>query len=210
MVLLGGLASCGGEDGPKTARESIVAPDLSKTAVTRGEIERSGNGTVDAAFLQYWWLLQYQAFSDVVTQFDPALVRVIGADTMVEAFKSQTAYYRGVRPRIVSRYEVGRTTTVTYVVADSGGAMNFRSTRFERRDGRWQIVYDAFLDSAIRQSVQDATQASIDPNAAKPSRQAVAAGIAAASCKASTSGLGRAYSDVTLKLLAEALRHAIQ
>jgi hypothetical protein len=179
------LASGCSSDEQKVSRNvatrSIVdqAPPLNDVLIPTREVENAPPGSVRRAFLEYWRLLQYQALADAIGRVDPGLVRYIGADQMAEAFKAEAPYFRSVKPRITDVRSTGRIRTVLYTVKDANGDATPRSVQWQRVRRGWRVRYDAFLDIAIRDAVQNATQLAVDPEATEPGRRAEQAGYKA-------------------------------
>ena len=180
LVLVGG---CSTDDdvAKKVSERSIVerAPPLGEVLISESDISRAPRRSVRRAFLDYWLLLQHQALPDAVDKFDPGLAGYIGTDQILEAFKAQAPYFRSVKPTITGARSHGETATVLYTVKDINGVATPRSIRWRRIGGDWRVAYDPFLDTAIRDAVQTATQNAIDPGASLPSRRAVQAGYRA-------------------------------
>jgi hypothetical protein len=184
------LAGCGGstdEAAQKLASRSVVdvAPPLRKTLVSQREIDASPPGSPRRDFLQYWSLLQYQAWPEATSLFEPGLLRTIGVVHLVQVFTAEGAYFRSVKPRVVGVDRHGNRATVRYVVQDLSGKETPRSISWQRSSGHWRIVYDPFLDAPLRDAVQHATQISIDPTPPTVADEAVKAGEDAATRQAS-------------------------
>ena len=181
VLVLAGGCSTDDDVGEKVSERSIVerAPPLSEVLISESDIRQAPRGSVRRAFLEYWLLLQHQALPDVVDRFDPGLAAYVGTEQILEAFKAQAPYFRSVKPTITAARSRGDTATVLYTVKDINGVATPRSIRWRRVGGDWRVAYDPFLDIAIRDAVQTATQNAIDPGATPPSRRAVRAGYRA-------------------------------
>ena len=165
----------------KVAQRSVVeeAPPLSAVIIRPNQIDQQPAGSVRRAFLEYWGFLQHQAVSDAVDMIDPGLVAHIGAEQIAEAFKAQAPYFRSVKPEITDVRSADGTSTVFYEVKDIQGVETPRSVRWRQIGGAWTVIYDAFIDVAIRDAVQSATQTAIDPLARDTGRRAIQAGFSA-------------------------------
>jgi hypothetical protein len=64
---------------------------------------------------------------------------------------------------------------------DRDGISPLYTYLLRRRGAKWFIVYDTFLEAALRGAISQVVQASIDPDAKRASARAVAAGNQAAS-----------------------------
>lgn len=182
-IVLGlGCDSDDSEVSREVAQRSIVerAPPLKEVVVSQREIEREPADSARRAFLEYWSLLQFQAIADAVAKFEPGLVEFVGADRISEALKTEAAYFRSVKPRITGVRSATDGSTVLYTVKDINGVLTPRSVRWRRIGGDWLIAYDPFLDLALREAAQAATQIAVDPEAPEPGRQARQAGDRAA------------------------------
>lgn len=182
-------AGCGGDG--ETAREvaqrsvSEGVPPLEKTLITQRDLDSVPAGSAERAFLTFWRDLQFQAWDRALATYEPQLVRAVDGSNLVEALKSQGAYFRRVKPEFQSTIKDGDTATVRYLVESPSGPKTPQSVSFQRRRAGWSIVYDPFLDVALLEAIQAATQAQIDPRAQEVSARAIQAGLRAARLQSS-------------------------
>jgi hypothetical protein len=195
MAALAGavIGGCGGEDEDPAPAGSVIeqAPPLKSVLITSADRRRFDADSVERDFLSYWSALQFQALHDVATSFHPGLLKEIGMQRLAAAIRLEAAYLRSVKPRIERVQQRSQDATVYYVVKDVRGKETPRSITFGRFNGTWKIVYDSFLDDALRDSVQNGTQIAINPAAPKAPKQAVQAGYSAGQLQSSF--LGRRF-----------------
>lgn len=84
-------------------------------------------------------------------------------------------YFRSTKPEIVAVRSTRGMKAVMYRAPGAKGTPEVLSTTFRRIASRLQIVYDPFLDDAIRDYIQTATQTAVDPTAQTPAKQALRA-----------------------------------
>lgn len=177
------LFACGGGD--STAAEVGGKSVVGDTKVLRGAlvsqrlIERQPTGSPQQALMRFWSSLQYQAWSDAASAYEPGLVAVVGQDKLVEALAHQGSYFRSTRPTGLSTLTSAGNKTVRFVVRGTSGDAVPRSITFHQTGDGWKIYYDPFLNEALQSSAQAATQLLIDPSSEKLSPKALAAGDAA-------------------------------
>lgn len=177
------LYGCGGGD--STAAEVGGKSVVGDTKVLRGAlvsqklIDRQPMRSPLQALMRFWSSLQYQAWSDAASAYEPGLVAVIGQDKLVDALAHQGSYFRSTKPTGLSVLTNAGRKTVRFVVKGTSGDAVARSITFRKTAKGWKIFYDPFLNEALRSSAQAATQLTVDPSSDKLSRKALVAGDAA-------------------------------
>src|SRR4051812_25793256 len=166
LVAAGCLSSCGGgadQEARAVQKHSIVAKASPLTKVLVSDREVADAHSASRALLSYWSALQYQAWDDAALSYDKSMRDFIGAARLQNALANQVAYYRSAKPTHVrTRMSEGRAVTV-YEVVDAKGNSTPASTTWQREGGRWAIVHDWYLDSALAQAAQLDLQTKIDP-----------------------------------------------
>lgn len=174
------IASCGGGDDDaglsKVQKRSIVAsaPPLKEVLVTSAQINDQPAGSAQRAFLTYWSDLQYEAWANAASAYDPPLQRALGLDRITEGLKAQAAFYRSARPQLRGTSKEDGRTTIRYTVKNADGEEIPRSITWVRGGG-WKIFYDPTLDDGLAQAARAKVQTAVDPTAQKPSKSALRA-----------------------------------
>jgi hypothetical protein len=176
------LAGCGGSAPPTpdaVQRDSITADVRapSKNEITDADLKRIKDDTAPRAFLEFWSDLQWQNWVGAVDRYSPGLRRVVGARNLLEALKYQAGVYRGAKPSVRKASRRRGFTVVRFALSDQSGNRQLSSTIWRREAGRWRLVFDGLLDGALRSWAQNRTQQLTSPDAAKPTKQALKAGI---------------------------------
>jgi hypothetical protein len=176
------LTGCGSStrQTPDAVQSSSITADVrapSKTEITGADLNRIKDDTAPRAFLEFWSDLQWQDWVGAVDRYSPGLQRVVGARNLLEALKSQAGVYRGAKPSVRKASQRRGFTVVRFAFADESGNRRLSSTIWRREAGRWRLVFDGLLDDALRSWAQNRTQQLTSPDAAKPTKQALKAGI---------------------------------
>jgi hypothetical protein len=171
------LSGCSGNDSGAVGSESIVTPP--DHLISSADVSKTPVGSAERAFLRYWSVLQYSAWTAAVSAFEPSLVRFIGAPQLVEALKTGSSYFRTVKPTLRGRVRAGDEVIVRYRVENPAGSVVTSSISWRRTPRGWRIHYDPSLDGLLQASAQAQVQTDTDPTAAQPSKRALQAGLAA-------------------------------
>ncbi len=175
------LVGCGGDsDGGVTQRsiaEKVQPP--ANALIAEADVTSADSGSAAQAFLAYWSSLQWQAWPESARFFSPAFQDYIGTGRIVEALKSQAAFFRSTKPEIKQEYTRNGLRIVRYEFVDGQGRKTTSSTTWQRQNGSWLLVYDSYLDIALRGWAQAREQQTTDPGARTPSAKALQAGIQA-------------------------------
>lgn len=177
LLAAAAFTSCSGKENDAVSAESIVTPP--ERLISSADIAKTALGSPERAFLRHWSALQYSAWSVVLSNFEPALVRFIGAPLLVEALKPGAAYFRTARPMLRGRVRVRDQVIVRFRVQNIAGTSVTSSISWRRTSLGWRIHYDPSLDAMLQASMQEQVQAEIDPTAAQPSKKALQAGLGA-------------------------------
>jgi hypothetical protein len=175
VVLLVGCSSGGSE---AVSSQSIAS--LKKHLVTSADIARTAPNSPARAFLQYWANVQYRAWSAALSQYESALATTVGVVNIVEAMKTQSSYFETVKPVVEGTAHTGNEAIVRYQIPDAAGDLFATSMSFRRNGNRWLIHYDPQLDGMLQTAETARVQNAVDPNAPKPSKEAIKAGADAA------------------------------
>jgi hypothetical protein len=179
-VIAGGLALLATSGGDDDSQKPETAAASGKPAfISNREQGRYAKNSVERAFLDYWASLQYGAWDDAVTFFDPGLRDFIGSERLSESFKNQDTFYAHTSPHIVSVQRKGRNRAIRYRFVDPSGAESRRAITFRREGKKWRIVFDSYLDDVLRAYAQSVAQQRINPTAKAPGARALRAGAAA-------------------------------
>jgi hypothetical protein len=171
------VAGCATTDSEPVNSQSIAAP--AQNLLTSADISEVPAGTPGRAFLQYWSNLQYRAWSAALSAYEPTLARSIGVGQLVEALKTQAASFATSKPVLRGTTRVGDQYVVRYSIPDATGRLFASSISWRRSAGSWKIHYDTQLDGMLQLAAQTRVQNEIDPNASRPSKAAVQAGVQA-------------------------------
>ncbi len=181
------VGGCGNKDAaPETEkRASIAAPVRApaSTEITAADLRRVKPQTASHAFLEYWSDLQWQDWVSALGRYSPGFRRVVGTSKILEALKYQASFYRSVKPKIERESTRQALTTVRYSF-DTSGTRRLSSTILRKQDGRWTLVFDVLLNGALQSWAQTRTQQLTAPGAAKPTKEALKAGIEASELQA--------------------------
>jgi hypothetical protein len=178
------LTGCGSSTRPTPdpVQSSSITADVrapSKNEITDADLKRIKDDTAPRAFLEFWSDLQWQNWVGAVDRYSPGLRRVVGARNLLEALKYQAGVYRGAKPSVRKASRRRGFTVVRFALSDQSGNRQLSSTIWRREAGRWRLVFDGLLDGALRSWAQNRTQQLSSPDAAKPTKQALKAGIEA-------------------------------
>jgi hypothetical protein len=186
LICLFGVVAlgCGSSTQKRQAQQLENASVLSNTAplsdrlVKQSEIGSASDAAAVRTFLQLWSLLQYQAWDQAEQLFQPGLREAIGASLLSQALAQNVVMWQATKPKIVTATG-GATAVITFMARNEVGAMVPASISFQQTGGSWLVSYFSLLDGAIQRTVQQRTQAQIEPLATKPSPEAVRQGFAA-------------------------------
>jgi len=184
VVVALAVSGCGRSD--STSRDAVESHSItegvrapSRSEISDTDIRRFKRLTASRAFVEFWSDLQWQNWVDAVDCYSPDLQRVVGVSNILEALKYQASFYRSVKPVVQQETTRRGLTTVRYSYADPSGTRNLNSTIWRQEHGRWALVFDGFLDTALQAWAQFRTQQITAPNTPKPTKQALKAGIEA-------------------------------
>jgi len=139
--------------------------------ITRSEIGSYPKSSVQRAFLRYWSSLQFGAWPEAISAFEPGLADFIGRDRLTEALMLQGGYVATVKPSLVEVKRVGDTMSIRYFLEDPTGKDRPQSNFWVERDGSWKIIRDSYLDEVLRAHAES----EIDPATKNPSARAAQA-----------------------------------
>ncbi|MDQ3648283.1 MAG: hypothetical protein M3433_06835 [Actinomycetota bacterium] len=180
-----GLVACSND--PATSKREITGASLqvgASGALTQDppplslrDVEREREGSPQRAVLQLWFLTQWGSLPTVIERYDPTVRRRVGVSTLVDGLAVARPTQLAARPRVayVLRTDLGTVVGVDTFVRGSPPIQD--SFLLNKRGREWLVLYDSVLDrtfSSYRQFVLSANPG------AKPSKEAVAAGKAAA------------------------------
>lgn len=176
------LTGCGGSTRQTSdaVQSNGITADVrapSKNEITDADLRRVKDGTASRALLAFWSDLQWQDWVGAVDRYSPGLQRVVGVRNLLEALKSQAGMYRGAKPSVRRETRRRGYTVVRFTFTDQSGNRQLSSTIWRREAGRWRLVFDGLLDGALRSWAQARAQQMTGPDAAKPTKQALKAGI---------------------------------
>jgi hypothetical protein len=172
------VAGCASNGSKSVSSQSIAAPPA--RLLTSTDIKKGPAGSPERAFLRHWSYLQYLSWSAAVSDYEPALARSIGVTRLVEALKTQATYFPTAKPLFRGTVRVGDEFVVRYSIPDGSGHLTPTSVSWRRVNGEWKIHYDTQLDGMLQTAAQLRVQNEIDPNASRPSKKAIQAGVEAA------------------------------
>jgi hypothetical protein len=171
------VSACGNSaEGPAAS----VPPD---NIVSRSEVDRYPKGDVQHAFLEFWSALQYQAWAEVISYYDPSFRDSVGTVAIIGGKKLNASSYPLIKPSILGVTRQGDLTTIKYAVRLSDGTQERASVTWRKVRGTWQIVFDSRLDAELNQFAEDrveiARSGGLPTDLDKVSPSAVRAGNAA-------------------------------
>jgi len=180
VALPASVSGCGGgaKDEARELRAQSIISDpqpVSATVLTAKDLAHYKAGSVERAFSEYWSALQFEAWRTAASYYEPTLRTYIGDDLLLPALEGQAGIFLSNRPVISQVEHLNGETLVKYILRDTGKNETTRSMAWRRVQGKWRIVYDAFLDRALAESRQLEVQAQVDPVAQKPSPEALRA-----------------------------------
>lgn len=187
LICLSGVVAlgCGSGTQKRQAQQLENASVLSNTVplsdrlVKQSEIGSASDAAAVRSFLQLWSLLQYQAWDQAEQLFQPGLREAIGASLLSQALAQNVVMWQATKPKIVTATGHGATAVITFLARNEVGTVVPASISFQQAGGSWLVSYFSLLDGAIQRTVQQRTQAQIEPLATKPSPEAVRQGFAA-------------------------------
>jgi hypothetical protein len=172
------ITGCASEGSAPVTSQSIAAP--SKHLLTSADIDKAPAGSPARAFLRHWSNLQYLSWSAALSDYEPTLARNIGVKQLVEALKTQAASFPVVKPVLRGTARVGDEYVVRYSIPNVAGDLFPTSISWRRIGRSWKIHYDTQLDGMLQTAAQARVQNEINPNASRPSKEAIQAGVEAA------------------------------
>jgi hypothetical protein len=156
--------------------------------LTLDALRRAHPGSASEAVLRLWFWAQWAGGASVLSAYDPRLVKGVGADRIVTAYRYVQTSLAQTEPQVVEE-SVGPAGTVVTVrgLTEAFPPSDYSFTLWKVK-GSWYITYDTLLESAL--VVHD--QAGLTPPSQeqKPPAAAVRAGQEA----------GRRYRQVGLRL----------
>lgn len=181
-ILAVALIGCGSSSNKPDAVEGTSIADgvraPSKTEITGKDLKRFDQAAASRAFMGFWSDLQWQSWIEALDRYSPGLQRVVGDRNIYEALKHQAPFYRSVKPSVESESTRDGLTTIRYSYSQSGDR-KLNSTIWRREGGRWKMVFDGFLDTALESWAQFRVQQTTSPRATAPTKQAIKAGVEA-------------------------------
>jgi hypothetical protein len=189
------LASCGGGATPDAAttpagggRTLPLAAEeqraVQRRLVGTADVRNTKAGSVQRAFLEYWSAIENEEWPIALTYFLPSIQRALKPARLMSALHNE-AQQPPVKPLIRSvRTARGGQTSVRYFVRRADGRLRATSMIWRHAGDLWFIVYSSTLDDSYRAAVQAVVQGEVDPNAVKPSKQALEAAGRAANAQA--------------------------
>jgi hypothetical protein len=139
------LAACGNASSEPSGSE---APD---NLITRAEVDQAKQGGVEQAFLEYWSALQFQAWTEAASYFDPSFRSFVGTAKIISAKKLNGANYPNLKPTVVTLTSHSDLITLRYYVRVTDGTKELASATWRKVGGNWQIVYESRLDAELNQ-----------------------------------------------------------
>jgi hypothetical protein len=119
--------------------------------ITRAEVDKAKRGGVEQAFLEYWSALQFQAWTEAASYFDPAFRRFVGTASIIDAKRINAPSYPDLKPTAVSITSHRGLTTIRYDVWLSEGTKELASVTWRKVGGNWQIFFESRLDAELNQ-----------------------------------------------------------
>jgi hypothetical protein len=180
------IVACGG------AAERTIKSDLGERSiapksappVTRAiglrEIDATPPSSAQRAFLSMWSDLQRRSWNDAMSSYQAGLIAQIGRSNLLRALEFNALLFRTAKPTLEGQTSNSGRVTIHYAVSGPQVRRFEASITWSQENGRWIVYYDPILDLVLRAWAQAQAQEKIDPNARKPSQQAIAAGIRAA------------------------------
>lgn len=143
------------------------------------EVARTGRGSPSRAVMHLWYWGQWGSTPNIISAYDPTVVRRVGAGDTAGAYSNIRASLLASRPRIVDVSRgVDGLAFVSLEALSKNAPPEPYSFTLRKSGGRWVVVYDTLLESAIAAYTQ--FRRSPDPNGKRPPPVAVRAGLAAA------------------------------
>gem|GEM_PF-3404052 len=123
--------------------------------VLRSEVDRYPKGSVQHAFLEYWSSLQYQAWAEAASYYDPSFRDFVGTAAIIGGKKLNAPSYPLLKPSIFAVTRKGDLTTIKYVLRLSDGTRERAAVTWRKAGGNWQIVFDSRLDAELNQFAEN-------------------------------------------------------
>jgi hypothetical protein len=143
------VSGCGNTD---------AAPDpaaSSNNVLSTAQLSRYPAGSPQQAFLAYWSALQFQAWPEVASYYDPRLRALVGTASLIGAKKQNTSTFPDLKPAIVSVDTGGDgDKTIHFTLKFADGSTEQTSTTWRLEGGNWQLIYDSRLDGELAQFAQ--------------------------------------------------------
>jgi hypothetical protein len=189
-IWLCALAGCGGDDGkvsrtgPSTPEELETGQlDRRPTPMSYEEVAKAKDGSPERAVLQLMFWGQWGSPQGVLARYSPRALRVAGAENIAGIYLANRDYLASTLPRIETTRSVGRRRVVAGRLLTHESPPRAESFVLTPGRGRWQILYDSFVQSSLAEYVQGEvqnTRHALASDDEPPDRAAVAAGREAA------------------------------
>ena len=144
--LIAGVTSC---DSSEDAQQPEARKGFNPAAPWRDFPSSDPSATV----LSFWRLIQIGAYPAAVAGYDRSVVSAVGADTFLDVIAAQRTGVAALKPAVVDTRRTARGLIVAVDAKNARGQGGSFSFWLERRDGRWQIVYDSLLGDTIADAV---------------------------------------------------------
>lgn len=172
-------AGCGGAAQKREEQKLEGKSILSKTApladrlIKSKEVQSASDAAGVRTFLRAWSLLQYEAWDEAVSLFEPGLRNLLSPALLVASLENDIAVWQATKPQIVKANVSGAIATISFLARNEQNAVVPTSVALGGSPGAWRIAYLPLLNPAIGRTQEMRVQSQVDPLATKPSPEAV-------------------------------------
>jgi hypothetical protein len=151
-----------------------VNPELLSLA----DVDRAPRGSAKAAVLLLWYWGEWGAVPNILGAYHPAVVRAVSGEDIAGAYAMFRNALQTGQPKVTAQTGGPRRAVVVLRVRRRDAPPEKYSFTLSRVGGRWYVVFDTLLETAIAGYVQLKNMP--DPSAKKPPPAAARAGLDAA------------------------------
>lgn len=143
--------------------------------VTLTDLGSATEGLPSTVLLRLWFSIQWGDEPAILSAYAPVVADRLRPRTVLRAWDVRRGSIIGSRPRNFETTRSGEYAIVTFVVESRSHAPAPESATMIRVGGRWRILHDTMLESALAADAQSRASPGQDP----PSAAAVLRGIQA-------------------------------
>lgn len=152
---------------------------LSKTApladrlIKPADIQNQSDAGGERTLLRLWSLLQYEAWDEAVSLFEPGLRSLLSPALLAASLENDVVVWQATKPQIVKTSVSGGIATLSFLARNEQDTVVPTSIALGGSPGAWRVAYFPLLNPAIARTEEMRVQSQVNPLATKPSPEAV-------------------------------------